>query len=130
MTTDGPESAGASRGAIVSELSREIVGLHSRLYGRGPTRARSYLQADYALCLLEDIFTSAEHTLIEAGDGGHVALTRAKFQGAVREEFISAVERVTGRKVRTFMSQTDIDGNCGIEFFVFADASQTPAKPA
>lgn len=112
-------SDGASRGTLVSQLSREIVQLHARLYGRGPTKARSYLHADYAICILEEIFTVAERTLIEAGSSEHVMETRAKFQDAVSEQFISIVEGATGRKVRVFLSQVDIDGNMAVEFFVF-----------
>ena len=108
------------RGALVSQLSREIVQLHARLYGRGPTKARSYLHADYAVCILEEIFTTAERTLIDAGSRDHVQDTRKKFQDAVEEEFVEVVERITGRRVRVFLSQVDIDSNLALEFFLFA----------
>lgn len=106
-------------GALVSQLSREIVQLHARLYGRGPTKSRSYLHGDYAACVLEEVFTTAERTLIGAGSGDHVRDTRKKFQDAVGDEFISIVERVTGRRVRVFLSQVDIDANLALEFFLF-----------
>jgi uncharacterized protein YbcI len=118
-----------ARGALVSQLSREIVQLHARLYGRGPTKARSYLQSDYAVCVLEEIFTTAERTLIEAGSGDHVSDTRKKFQEAVRDEFIAVVERITGRSVRVFLSQVDVEANLALEFFIFADSDPTPARP-
>jgi uncharacterized protein YbcI len=110
-----------ARGALVSQLSREIVQLHARLYGRGPTKARSYMQSDYVVCVLEEVFTTAERTLIVAGSGDHVRDTRKKFQDAVKEEFIEVVERVTGRTVRVFLSQVDVETNLALEFFVFAD---------
>jgi len=116
---------GAAKGALVSQLSREIVQLHVRFYGRGPTKARSYLQADYAVCILEEIFTTAERTLIDAGSGEHVHETRRKFQAAVKSEFIAIVERVTGRRVRSFLSQVDIDSNMSVDVFVFAEP-ETP----
>jgi uncharacterized protein YbcI len=105
----------------VSQLSREIVQLHARLYGRGPTKARSYLHNDYAVCILEEVFTTAEHTLIRAGSGEHVRATRTKFQDAVKDEFIEVVERITGRPVRVVLSQTDVEANLALEFFVFAE---------
>jgi uncharacterized protein YbcI len=110
-----------ARGALISQLSREIVQLHVRLYGRGPTKARSYLHSDYAVCILEEIFTTAERTLIEAGSQDHVRETREKFQDAVEAEFVSIVERITGRPVRVFLSQVDIEANLALEFFIFAD---------
>jgi uncharacterized protein YbcI len=97
------------------------VQLHARLYGRGPTKARSYLHGDYAVCILEEVFTTAERTLIVAGSGDHVSDTRKKFQDAVREEFISVVERITERTVRVFLSQVDIEANLALEFFIFAE---------
>jgi uncharacterized protein YbcI len=118
-----PQESPAARGALVSQLSREIVQLHARLYGRGPTKARSYLQDDYAICVLEEIFTRAERTLIEAGSGEHVRRTREKFQEAVREEFVELVERITARKVKVFLSQVDIEANLALEFFLLADES-------
>jgi uncharacterized protein YbcI len=115
-----PAESPASSGALVSQLSREIVQLHARLYGRGPTKARSYLQSDYAVCILEEIFTTAELTLIKAGSGEHVRETRKKFQEAVKEEFIATVERITGRGVHVFLSQVDVEANLALEFFIFS----------
>lgn len=112
---------GSTRGALVSQLSREIVQLHARLYGRGPTKARSYLQPDYAVCILEEIFTTAERTLIDAGSADHVRDTRKKFQDAVQEQFIEVVEGITGRKVRVFLSQVDTESNLALEYFLFAE---------
>lgn len=120
--SDVPESP--ARGALVSQLSREIVQLHARLYGRGPTKARSYLHRDYAFCVMEEVFTTAERTLVEAGSGEHVRDTRRKFQDAVEGEFIEVVERITGRKVRVFLSQVDIEANLALEFFFFAEQDQ------
>jgi uncharacterized protein YbcI len=110
------------RGALVSQLSREIVQLHARLYGRGPVKARSYLQRDYALCVLEEIFTTAERTLIATGSGMHVRDTRLRFQDAVRDEFVEIAERVTGRKVRVMQSQVDIPTGIAIELFLFENS--------
>lgn len=121
MDRPEPQESPAARGALVSQLSREIVQLHARLYGRGPTKARSYLQNDYAICILEEIFTTAERTLIGAGSTDHVRETRKKFQEAVKEEFIGVVERVTGRSVKVFLSQVDIEANLALEFFIFAE---------
>ena len=120
---DTSGESGVSRGALVSQLSREIVQLHVRLYGRGPTKARSYLHSDYVVCILEEIFTTAERTLIDAGSSEHVEQTRRKFQDAVGEEFISLVERITGRPVRTFLSQVDVESNLALEFFIFGEAA-------
>src|SRR3954467_13434583 len=80
------------RGALVSQLSREIVQLHARLYGRGPVKARSYLQRGPLLCVLEEIFTTAERTLIATGSGMHVRKPRLRFQDGVRDWMVRFAE--------------------------------------
>lgn len=109
----------AARGTLASELSREIVRLHARAYGRGPTKARSYLHDDYAICVLEEIFTVAERTLIDTGAGERVRETRQKFTDAVSEEFVEIAERTTGRRVLVFLNQVDVDADLAIEVFLF-----------
>lgn len=108
-------------GAVVAELSREIVQLHARMYGRGPTKARSYLRHEYALCVLEEIFTQAEKTLVANGNAEHVRDTRMKFQDAVAKEFIAIAEKVTGRTVRIFFSQVEVQHDTAVELFLFED---------
>jgi hypothetical protein len=37
------------------------------------------------------------------------------------ESFISIVEQATGRKVRVFLSETDVDQDVSVETFLLAD---------
>ena len=120
---DAPEIEPRSDlGQVSSQISREIVQLHARLYGRGPTRAKTYITQDYLLSVLEEIFTPAERTLIAAGKGEHVQTTRTAFQDAVKDSFVEIVERTTGRPVRTLVSQVDLETGVAIELFLFAPA--------
>ena len=118
MDTFEQPQAESERGAVASEISREIVRLHARLYGRGPTKAKTFIQEDYVLCLLEDVFTPGERTLVGAGSTDQVHATRSAFQEAVKDEFIGIVERGVGHKVRAFISSTHIDPELSVELFV------------
>ena len=116
-----------------SIISREIVRLHARLYGRGPTKAKTYVHSEYVLCALEDIFTPSEITLIEAEKSDLVRETRVAFQDAMRDEFVGVVQRATGRRVRAFHSQIDPQSNTAAEVFFLspetsdkADAAEAP----
>ncbi|MDX6582965.1 MAG: hypothetical protein QOI10_2149 [Solirubrobacterales bacterium] len=93
--------------------------LHARLYGRGPTRAKTYIHHDYLLSVLEEIFTPAERTLIAAGKGEHVQATRMAFQDAVQGSFVEIVEETTGRPVRALISQVHLETGVAIELFLF-----------
>jgi uncharacterized protein YbcI len=120
-------------GLLSSQISREIVRVHARLYGRGPTRAKTFLGDDYALCILEDVFTRAEHTLIGAGNAQQVRANRLAFQDAVGAEFTAIVEGVTARRVKAFVSQIHIESNLAVELFLFepdADGASANAGPS
>lgn len=111
-------------GNQVAEFSREVVKLYARAYGRGPTKARTYMQNDFAVVLLEEIMTPAEHTLIDAGEEERVADTRLAFQEAVREQFNEIAERITGRKVKAFFSQVHLATDMAAEMFVFEPVAE------
>ena len=106
-------------GPVVSRISREVVQLHANSYGRGPTRAKTHLNDGFALCVLEDVFTTAERTLIAAGHAAQVKATRAAFQEAVGPQFIAVAETATGRKVRSFISAVHIDTEVAVELWLF-----------
>jgi uncharacterized protein YbcI len=113
-----------------SIISREIVRLHARLYGRGPTKAKTYVHSEYVLCALEDIFTPSEVTLIEAEKADLVRETRVAFQDAMRDEFVGVVQRATGRRVRAFHSQIDPQSNTAAEVFFLDSESSDETAPA
>lgn len=117
ITPEGRQTQ-PDRGMIASQISREIVRLHARLYGRGPTKAKTYIHEDYVLCLLEDVFTPAERTLVGAGKTELVHASRIAFQEAVRIEFVSVVEEAVGRHVRSFLSQVSIEPEVSAELFI------------
>jgi uncharacterized protein YbcI len=111
----------ASRGQLAAAISNAIVGIHSRHYGKGPTKAKTYLIDDTVVCVMQDVFTTVERTLIDNGKGELVREVRTTFQYALRDEFIDAVHEITGRVPRAFMSQIDCDADMAIEFFLLED---------
>jgi uncharacterized protein YbcI len=110
-------------GKVLTELSNAIVALHRRHFGRGADAAKSYLINDMAVCMLSDIYTTVEKTLIEAGKHEHVRQTRLLHQIALESEYVAAAERVTGRKVESFISAVHFDPDVAFEIFMFAPDS-------
>jgi uncharacterized protein YbcI len=105
-------------GGLLAEVSNAVVGIFSECYGRGPTKAKSYLFDDYLIVVLEDLLTTVERTLVERGEEDLVRRVRLTFQGAVAERFTGAVEQVLGRKVQTYHSQVTFHPPRGFEIFV------------
>jgi uncharacterized protein YbcI len=66
--------------------------------------------------------TTVEKTLVDRGDEELVRTLRLRFQSAVGERFIYAVEQATGRKVVTYHSQIVFDPPTGFEIFVLEPA--------
>jgi uncharacterized protein YbcI len=102
-------------------ISREIVRLQAEYYGKGPTRAKTYIVEDLVVVVLEETFTRAERTLVDRGERDAIQHIRRRFQQQMAESFTSIVEQATGRKVRTFLSETDIETDVSVETFLLAD---------
>ena len=126
-TTSGRTSP-PERGQTSARISREIVQLHARLYGRGPTKARTFVEEEYVLCVLEEVFTVAERTLIRAGNSGHVITTRMAVQDAMQDEFVALVEEATQRSVRALISQVHIGTALAVELFLL-NKEKGPSQP-
>lgn len=109
-----PLSGGALNAALANELGKLIA----EFTGRGAQKSRAFIDQDLVVCVLEDGATNAERNLVAAGKADLVRLQRDALQRAQGPELISAVERLTQRKVRIFMSGTDENGGTSIEAFV------------
>jgi uncharacterized protein YbcI len=100
------------------EISREIVGLFKKYVGRGPTYARTYVHDDLVTTMLHDTMTRGEQTLKQEDEEDKVRELRHIFQGAFRDEAISIVERLTGKRVLAFLSDHAVDPDWSVEVFV------------
>jgi uncharacterized protein YbcI len=107
-----------SGGALNAALANELGKLIADFTGRGATRSRAIMHQDLVVCVLEDSATRAEQNLAAAGKADLVRLQRDALQRAMGPELIAAVERLTGRRVRCFMSGTDELGGSSVEAFV------------
>jgi uncharacterized protein YbcI len=115
---DAKLDGAGERGKLAAGISNAIVGIHRQYYGRGASRARTVMGADYVICFMEDIYTPVERTLIDAGRFAAVQETRSAFQATMRERFSQAVEEIVGRKVVGFLSQVHVDPDLSVETFI------------
>jgi len=82
----------------LAEVTKGMVSLHPRFYGKGPTEAKAYAIDDTVICILEGGFTTVERTLIEE-DVDAVLQVRRSFQRAMERQFTAVIEEALGRKV-------------------------------
>jgi uncharacterized protein YbcI len=53
-------------------IGRGLAELHTEFYGKGPSKARTYMLNDTVVCILEGGFTTVERTLIDGGNSDAV----------------------------------------------------------
>ena len=113
-------STTAGGGQLLLDLSNAVVRIHKQYYGKGPTKARSHLAHDLLTVMLEGGFTRSEETLLAHGHGAEVLRSRLAMQQSIERALRGAVEEITGRSVRSFMSAIDPDAGLQVEIFVLA----------
>jgi uncharacterized protein YbcI len=113
MRSDGDRSP-------LQAISNEMVRLFKEQFGRGPTKARTeWAGPDVLTVVLEETLTPAERKLVAIGEHERLRELRNIFQYTSVPEFCEPIERLTGRKVRAFISgiDTEVGGLC-VETFV------------
>jgi uncharacterized protein YbcI len=117
------EADGARAQNIMSAISNEMVRLYKEQFGRGPTRTRTnWAGTDVVVVTLEDTFTPAERSLQRLGEHKQLRDLRLLFQYAEIDSFCEPVERLTGRKVRGFISGIDTFADVATETFILHPA--------
>jgi uncharacterized protein YbcI len=110
---------GAREQGTLSTISTEMVRIYKEQFGRGPTKTRTqWAGADVVVVTLEQTFTPAELSLRRLGEHQRLRDLRLLFQYAELSRFCEPVERLTGRKVRAFISGIDTEADIATEMFV------------
>jgi uncharacterized protein YbcI len=105
----------------LAQISRAMVRIYKEQFGRGPERVRTHWAGpDSLICFLENTLTPVERTLTTMNENQRLRDMRMLFQYAAEDEFRSAVEEITGRKVVAFVSGIDTRADVASEVFVFA----------
>jgi uncharacterized protein YbcI len=104
---------------MLSMISNEMVRIYKDQFGRGPTKTRTqWAGPDILLVTLEKTLTPAEHSLCRLEEHARLRDLRLLFQYAEIERFCAPIERLTGRKVRGFISGIDTVSDVASEMFI------------
>jgi uncharacterized protein YbcI len=118
------------RYSLPMQISNEMVRLYKEMFGRGPTRSRTHFAGpDTIVSTLEDSLTPAERNLVAMGEHHRLRDVRMFFQYASEKEFREVVERLTGRKVRAFVSGMDTVNDVATEVFYLVPESANGGTP-
>jgi uncharacterized protein YbcI len=105
-------------GELNAAVTSAIVGIHTEYLGRGPRTASTFHHANFLVTIMNDVLTQAEKALSETERGDAVNNIRGLFQQTMKADFVSAVERLTGRKVVAFISGNHVEPDIATEMFI------------
>jgi uncharacterized protein YbcI len=125
---DSAERTLDATGNLRLAISNALVGVKKQLYGKGPVKAKTYINDNYIFSVLEGGLTRNEETLLAAGEAAIVREYRLRFQEAVANTIRTAVEEVTGCKVLAYHSQIVFDPDRMFEIFVLDGPPERPRQ--
>jgi uncharacterized protein YbcI len=104
---------------LLAAVTKAMIAFHERYYHRTPVSAKTLLLGgELLVCVLGGVYNDVEKTMIELQRAPIVHETRSAFQNALQHRFVAAIERLSGRKVLTFMSDHHVGPDIEIELFM------------
>jgi uncharacterized protein YbcI len=106
---------------LLAAVTEAMVGLHERYHHRKPGTAKTMLLGDDLLVsVLGGVYSDVEKTMIELQRATVIQEIRSAFQIAMQDKFIDAVERLSGRRVLAFISNSHVGPDLEMEIFMLA----------
>jgi uncharacterized protein YbcI len=107
---------------LLAAISTNIVAILRERYGRGPMTAKTYAMDDLLVVVTRDRgFTALEQTIMDHDEPALVVTMRRDFEHDMTELYTETIERLTGRTVLAFLSQSHVEPGITMETF-FLDA--------
>jgi len=120
MSASQPSRARPSE-TVTADISNEILAIYRRVFGHRPERTSTFVQPQFAVCVLREIFTPAERALIAGGRGDKVGATRSALNDAIEDQYVAIVASRTGRPVQSHLARVTVSGDVAVHFFLFED---------
>jgi uncharacterized protein YbcI len=120
LNASAVDGQGTARPAL-TEISNTAVALHREHFGRGPGAAKTHVSDNLVVCVLTDVFTPVERTLIEAGQEDRVRETRAAHRAATDAIYKERMEAVLGRRVEAHLSSVNVEPDVAVDVFVLGE---------
>ena len=109
---------------LLVAVTDAMVEFHQRYHNRAPVVGKTLLLGEELLaCVLGGVYNDVEKMMIELESTTILQETRSPFQEEMQHRFIAEVERLTGRGVRAFISNSHVDPDLEVELFVLNPAN-------
>jgi uncharacterized protein YbcI len=104
----------------MARIANEVVGLHKRHRGRGPTQVRAHRIDDLVIVVLREDFSQLERALARDGREQSVREQREAYEAMVETELKEIVETHTGSTVTAFIHAGHHEPDVYVEMFVLS----------
>jgi uncharacterized protein YbcI len=113
------ETATGSPG-ISQTISAGMVSIYKDQLGRGPAKARTWVNDNVVVTVLADSLNKAESMLAQTDNGDKVRAIRRGFQTAMEADMKKLVEEATQREVICVFSDHSPDPDLAVEVILLA----------
>jgi uncharacterized protein YbcI len=118
---------------LLVAVTDAMVEFHQRYYSRAPAICKALLLSEELLaCVLGGVYGEVEKAMVDLQGVTVLQETRSPFQEEMQHRFIAEVERLSGRGVQAFISNSHVDPDLEIELFMLKPASgiRSERRPA
>jgi uncharacterized protein YbcI len=109
--------------SLPGAISNSLALVWREQTGRKPPGARTYISEDLVVCLLQGGMSPYEKQLINEEENPAVWTMREHMRIAVETDEVAEVERLTGRRVVSFLSDHNTGSDLAAELFVLEPLS-------
>jgi uncharacterized protein YbcI len=104
---------------LLVAVTDAMVEFHHRYHNRAPVIGKAVLLGEELLaCVLGGVYSDVEKTMIDLQETTIIQEMRSPFQEEMQHRFIAEVERLSGRGVQAFISNSHVDPDLEIELFM------------
>lgn len=104
---------------LLVAVTDALVEFHRSYHGRAPVTGKALLLGEEMLaCVLGDVYSDVEKTMIDLQGATILQENRSPFQEEMQDRFIATVEHLSGRDVMAFISNSHADPDVEIELFM------------
>lgn len=104
---------------LLVAVTDAMVEFHRRYHNRAPVMGKALLLSDELLaCVLGGAYSDVEKMIFDLRGTTVLQEARSPFQEEMQQRFIAEVERLSGRGVQAFISNSHVDPDLELELFM------------
>lgn len=113
-----------------AEITNEVIRIHRDYFGKGPERAKVYVNDDVVFCLLENTSTPVEQALADGGRSAQALYARTELlQDAFANALCPKIEELADHKVRGFTAGHSVECDTTTLTFLLDTQSTAQSSP-